>query len=182
MKTIFILLIAIISVTASLAQDQYYTRNGHIDFYSHAPLEDIRANNEQVAIFLNVKTGEISAAMLMKSFRFEKALMQQHFNENYVESDKYPRAEFEGVIVNFNALDFTDGKPKEVTARGKIKIHGVTKDISITGTIAFTGRKYDLDAVFILKPADFEIKIPASVRDNIAEEIRVTLDASLEKM
>ncbi len=182
MKTIFLLALLTTGILTGRSQDQFYTRNGHVDFFSHAPLEDIQANNEQVALFLNTTNGELSAAMLMKSFRFEKALMQQHFNENYVESDKFPRAEFEGQIAGFTELDLAGGKPREVTAKGKITIHGVTRELTVTGTIAKVGGNYEIDAVFILKPADFEIRIPASVKDNIAEEIRVTLDATLQKM
>lgn len=183
MKSIFLSLVLFLSIySVSFTQDRYYTRNGHIDFFSHAPLEDIEADNEQVAVFLTVGTGEISSAMLMKSFTFVKALMQQHFNENYIESDKFPRSEFEGRIVNFADIDFSGSKTQQVTAKGKITLHGVSKDISLEGTMKLKGGKYHLDAVFILKPEDFEIKIPASLRDNIAKEIRVTLSASLEAM
>ena len=183
MKTfLFSLLIAIFVCNLTFSQERYYTRNGHIDFFSHAPLEDIKANNEQVAVFLTVSNGEISAAMLMKSFSFVKALMQQHFNESYIESDKFPRAEFEGRIIDFNKIDFKDGKAHNATAKGKITIHGVTKEIEIDGNLTFKGGKYLLNAVFILKPEDFEIEIPSSKRDNIAKEIRVTLEASLEAM
>jgi polyisoprenoid-binding protein YceI len=120
--------------------------------------------------------------MLMKSFSFEKALMQQHFNENYVESDKFPRAEFEGRISDFGKADFSTSKSQKLTAKGKMTIHGVTREIIIEGTMAYSGGKYKLDAVFIIKPADYDIKIPASVKDNIAEEIQVTLAATLEVM
>lgn len=164
------------------AQERYYTRNAHIDFFSHAPLEDIKAENMQVAVFLNVTDGSISAAMLMKSFVFKKALMQQHFNENYVESDEFPRSEFEGKIDGFKALDFRTSALNKVTAVGKITLHGVTRDISIPGTISKKGGKFQVDAKFILKPADFDIKIPSSVKDNIAEEIEVTLSAQLTAM
>jgi hypothetical protein len=178
----FAFLIVLFVPVAVMAQERYYTRNGHTDFYSHAPLEDIKANNEQVAVFLNVTDGSISAAMLMKSFVFEKALMQQHFNENYVESDEFPRSEFKGNILNFNTIDFSTPIPKKVTANGMISLHGVTREISVEGTITKKEDKYHIDAKFLLKPADFDIGIPASVKDNIAKEIEVTLNAQLVAM
>lgn len=183
MQKLFTVIIAILVIHISVsAQDRYYTRNGHIDFFSHAPLEDIKANNEQVAVFLNISNGSISSAMLMKSFIFEKALMQQHFNENYIESDVYPRAEFEGTILEFDTNDFKTSDPVTVTARGKITLHGITNDLTVEGTISKQRDKFQIDAQFILKPADFKISIPPSLRDNIAKEIQVTLNAQLVAM
>ena len=183
MKKLLITIIAgiIIPLTVS-AQDRYYTRNGHIDFFSHSPLEDIKADNEQAAVFLNITDGSISAAMLMKSFVFEKALMQQHFNENYIESDEFPRSEFDGKIEDFSTLDFKASAMQKVTATGKITLHGITRDISINGTIGKKAEKYRLDAKFNLRPSDFDIRIPSSKKDNIAEEIEVTLSAQLIAM
>lgn len=183
MNKILITIVASVFIALAVsAQDRYYTRNGHVDFFSHSPLEDIKADNEQVAVFLDVTNGSISAAMLMKSFVFEKALMQQHFNENYVESDDFPRSEFEGKIEGFKALDFKTSGSKKVTATGKITLHGVTHDISINGTMGMKSGKYQVDAKFTLRPSDFDIKIPSSKKNNIAEEIEVTLSAQLSAM
>ena len=88
----------------SWAQKQYFTRQGYVSFFSHTPVEDIKADNNQVLSILDLETGEIAVTMLVKSFTFEKALMQEHFNENYVESDKYPKASFKGIITNLEAV------------------------------------------------------------------------------
>ena len=104
-KTSLLLLGVVFSIT--VLSQRYITKNGHIQFYSETPMETIEAHNRQVNSALDLSTGDFVFKVLMKSFEFEKALMQEHFNENYVESDKFPRAEFEGRILNFSSIDFS---------------------------------------------------------------------------
>src|SRR5256714_11238409 len=99
-KNLAILCIILSVISIAHAQDKYYTKSGKIEFYSNAALEDINAKNKTVSAILDAKTGTIQFSVLMKSFEFEKALMQEHFNTDYVESDKYPKAEFKGTITN----------------------------------------------------------------------------------
>ena len=100
-KTIFILF-SVFFLNTSYAQDKYLTTIGYMDFFSHSPLEDIKAVNHQVLSIIDFDTNEIVIHVLIKSFFFEKSLMQEHFNENYMESDKYPKAKFKGKIIGFN--------------------------------------------------------------------------------
>src|SRR5688572_15995215 len=149
MKKCFLLSAAIIfCVNLVQAQDKFFTKSGKISFYSKASLENIEAHNKTVACVLDTKTGNVQFAVMMKAFEFEKALMQEHFNENYVESHKFPKAEFKGQLVNYADINFSkDGKyPAKV--KGKLTMHGVTRDVETTGTIVVKSGKIDADAVF----------------------------------
>jgi hypothetical protein len=172
----------IITALASQAQDKYFTKTGRIEFSSKAPLEDIEAKNKTVAAILDTKTGALQFSVLMKGFEFPKALMQEHFNENYVESDKYPKAEFKGNITNNSAISYaTDGTyPAQVS--GKLTIHGVTKDVKTTGTIKVNGGKIDASSMFNVLVSDYNIKIPSVVKDKISKTINVTVDCRLEPL
>ena len=102
---ILLTLALITTATLSFAQDRYFTKTGKINFSSKAPMEDIEGKNKTVTAVLDTKSGAMQFAVLMKGFEFEKQLMQQHFNENYVESDKYPRSEFKGTIINNSEIN-----------------------------------------------------------------------------
>ena len=164
----------------SQAQKLYYTRSGHVDFFSSTPMENIKADNDKVTSIIDINTGDIEFTMLNMAFQFEKALMQEHFNENYMESSKFPKSTFKGKIINLAGINFSqDGTyPAEVT--GKITIHGVTKDHSAKGNIIVSNGKFRIQSLFTLKPEDFNIAIPNLVRDKIAKEIKVTVDNSYE--
>jgi hypothetical protein len=164
----------------SNGQERYFTRTGHIDFYSHAPLEDIRANNEQVAAFLYTKTGELSFGLLLKSFEFKKALMQKHFNENYIESDKYPKAVFKGKIENFNSVNLKENGKVEVNVTGQLIIRDQKKDIATKAILDIRENEIVATSTFITKPSDFNIKIPNAVKDNIGKEIEVNIRTVLK--
>ena len=135
-KSVFVfVLFSIMTVTALNAQNRYFTKEGKAHFISEAPLEKIEAVNRKVASVLDISTGQIEFSVLMKAFEFEKALMQEHFNENYVESDKFPKAVFKGKIEDASNIKWTvDGK-YPVKVSGKMTIHGVTKDITVPGNI-----------------------------------------------
>lgn len=180
MKPLF--LISILLVTIATANGQrYITKNGYIKFYSETPIETIEAHNQQVSSALDMSTGDFVFKVLMKSFSFEKALMQEHFNENYVESDKYPNATFQGKILDIENLDFTTGSELEVLVEGDLTMHGITQKIKEKGTFLVGEDKLSGTSVFMVKPADYDIKIPTPVVNNIAEEIEVTVQIELDK-
>jgi len=154
---------------------KYMTKNGYIGFFSHTPIEDIKADNNQVASVLDVSTGEIVFQVLIKSFHFEKALMEQHFNESFLESDKFPRSTFKGRIVNLSMVDFNKNGEYEATVRGDLNIHDVTRNISVTGTVEVVPGGINANAKFNIAPEDYNIKIPSVVRENIAKIIEVTI-------
>jgi hypothetical protein len=174
---------AFILITAtSQAQDKYFTKTGKIEFNSKAPMEDIEAKNKTVAAILDTKTGALQFSVLMKGFEFPKALMQEHFNENYVESDKYPKAEFKGLITNSSAINYTKDGTYPAQVSGQLTIHGVTKDVKTTGTIKVDGGKIDAASVFNVLASDYKIKIPSVVKDKVSNTIKVMVDCHLEPL
>lgn len=165
----------------SAFSQRYITKNGHIKFYSETPMETIEAHNKQVNSVMDINTGDIVFKVLMKSFEFEKALMQEHFNENYVESDKFPNAMFKGKVNNIGEIDFSKIAEYHVVVEGEMTIHGETKSLQTTGTFnVVDGETIEGKAVFTIKPEDYRIKIPSTVVNNIAEEIEVTVDIPLK--
>mgnify|MGYP000471721520 CR=1 FL=1 len=170
------LLIAIFLVANSLIAQKYFTKTGHISFFSTTPVEDIKADNYQSSSVINFENGDIVFSVLMKGFEFEKALMQEHFNEKYVESDEFPKTKFTGNIKNFETVNLSKNGAYEVEVEGKMTLHGVSKEVSTNGTLVV---KYGLvsgKADFVLAPEDYEINIPAMVRDKIAKTVTITVD------
>jgi polyisoprenoid-binding protein YceI len=155
------------------AQNIYADKAGKVSFYSKTPLEDIEAHNTQAVGIIGLATGSVGVSILVKGFKFKKALMEEHFNENYLESDKYPKAIFNGKILEFEKLDFFKPEGIEATVVGNITLHGVTQPIH--GIVFFKPKGEDLlcSTEFKLKPENFKIKIPALVVNNIAKEIDV---------
>lgn len=180
-KIAFIAVIALLSIQGLFAQ-RYLTKNGKISFFSEAPLENIEARNSQVNCALDTQTGDLVFKVLMKSFQFEKALMQEHFNENYVESDTYPNSTFEGKVVNLDEIDFTKNGLYPAEIEGDLTIHGVTKTIREKGTFEILDEKIKGASKFTILLADYDISIPAPVADNIAKEIEISVDIMLEKL
>lgn len=164
-----VLLMICLSVQLVNAQ-KYKLDKSLINFYSSAPLEDITANNTKTTSIFDADKAEIVFSVPIQEFQFEKALMQEHFNEKYMESDKYPRSTFQGKIVSFNK----SSAEQQVIAKGKLTIHGVTREVEIPGTIKLQGNIIEMNTKFIVKLEDYKIKIPAILWKNIAEEIEVT--------
>ncbi len=178
---LFILLMILFSAMQSSAQ-KYITKNGKISFYSDAPTEKIEAHNNQVNSALDISTGDFVFKVLMKSFQFEKALMQEHFNENYVESDKFPNAIFKGKITNLDQIDWASEGKYTAEIEGELTIHGVTQKISETGNFEVNKNVINGYAVFYIFVADYNIKIPQAVITNIAEKIEIKVEISLNPL
>lgn len=148
-----------------------------ISFYSDAPLEKIEAKNTSASPVMNMNNGEFQIRVPMQAFQFKNDLMKEHFNENYVESDKYPYCTFKGKLDTLKT--FEEGKETPVSMTGKMELHGETKEIQVKGTIKKNNNEYILNAVFYLKPADYKIKIPTMLTEKIAEEVKVTFNSTL---
>lgn len=148
----------------------FMTRNGTVSFYSKTPLEDIKAENKQTLAAIDLTKKTIAFTLLQKNFLFEKQLMQNHYNENYVESDKYPKAQFSGTFTG--DVSNAPGTYK-VQVEGKLTVHGVTKPLSIPAELEVTEGKVTGKAAFAVKPSDYDIRIPSLVKDKIAEQINV---------
>ena len=173
MKIIISTIFALVLMYQANAQGKYFTKTGYVSFYSHSIVEDIKAENTQVLCIVDEETGKITVKMLMRSFQFEKALMQEHFNENYIESEKYPKASFVGEIVNYTPLKVGTNT---VMVKGKLKLHGVEKVIHEKVTIIKSDAEINLLGDFMVDVADFDIKIPSVVKKNIAEKIKVNVN------
>jgi polyisoprenoid-binding protein YceI len=162
-------------------QAQIYTAKAgstSISFYSEAPLENIEAVNKSASIVLKTTTNEIQMSVSIQNFKFKNALMEEHFNENYMETTKYPKAVFKGKINE--AVDYTKEGETKVTITGKMEIHGVTKDITIDGAMTKAGSDLKLFSKFKIKVADYNIKVPSMYVKNIAEVVDVTFNTVLE--
>lgn len=173
-KIIFLLLMiaGLISSKPSLAQ-KFIAEKSFVSFYSHATVEDIKAEHKNANSIFNTETGDIVFALPMKEFKFDKALMQEHFNEKYMESEKFPKATFQGKVEGFQK---TTTGIQQVKAVGKLNVHGVTKDVDIAGTLEVVDNKLQLKSKFVVKLADHNIAIPQLMWQNIAEQVEVTLD------
>jgi polyisoprenoid-binding protein YceI len=180
MKKLFFGCAAIIFFNLSQAQSVQLTKNGKISFYSRSKVEKVEGENNEVSSALNTVTGEMVFAVLLKGFHFERALMEEHFNENYAESDKYPKSTFKGNITKIATVNFLKDGVYPVTVDGDLTMHGVTKKVSATGSITVKAGKISAYSKFSIKLKDFNISIPAIVGDKISEEIDITVDCKYE--
>jgi hypothetical protein len=173
MKGFYFILISAFLAQNLSAQDKYLTKDGFISFFSHSIVEDIKADNNQVLSVLDTQTGKIAIQLLMRSFMFKKTLMREHFNENYVESYKYPKATFSGEIKNFDELN---EEQTETEIIGILSVHGEEKEISTKVIVNISESEIMLTGEFKVDVADFNIKIPAIVVNNIAKTIKVSFE------
>jgi polyisoprenoid-binding protein YceI len=149
-----------------------------ISFFSKSPLENIEATNKKVTSVLKTTTNDIQFAVPMISFKFSKPLMEEHFNENYVETTKYPTCVFKGKINE--TIDFSKDGEHTVTVKGTLDLHGVTKEIEVAGTLKIKGTEITVNSTFKIKVADYNIKVPSLYVQNIAEIVDVTVVAVME--
>lgn len=168
MKKILILTILVLSISTINAQKTFGTRNGKITFVA-ASDDDVKAVNNEVTSRITDK-GDISFSLLMKGFKFKLAEMQEHFNDDYVQSTKFPRADFKGTITNIKAISFTKDGSYKANVKGSLTMHGVTKPITVNGSITVKGGKPTAYAQFIINMKDFAIDA-SSVTDKVNADI-----------
>lgn len=169
-----VLFVAVILFSISLKAQLYATKTGHIHFYSLTKLEDIEANNYQVSSQFDAKSGKIGFVVLIRSFEFKNRTMQEHFNDTYLESEKYPKATFLGTIVNANKYDFTKPGTYKVEVEGKMTIKGITNSIKAPGTIIVKSKDdVSANSEFMLTLSDYKIDVSAASK-KVADEIKLT--------
>lgn len=178
-KTLTLITLMLIGLGQVSAQ-KFFTRTGNISFFSTTPMEDIEAKNHQAGCIVNLEDGKVAFTVMMKSFEFEKALMQEHFNEKYVESDKFSKATFKGNIQAKSMADYHNDGEYPTMISGEMTIHGVTKPFEARGTITRKGESMTLNSEFDIVLADFDIKIPSPVKDKIAKQVKTTVNAELK--
>lgn len=180
MKQIIVLLFSLIAFTATA--DKYFTKTGKVTFLSSAPMEKIEARNGAVGVLLNTTSGDLRFSVLIKSFVFDKKLMQEHFNENYMDSDKYPKATFKGKVLGISKVNFSKNGKYPVKVTGSLTIHGVKKQVSESGYIQVKNGKPTLLSNLSVKLTDYKIKIPSAVKDKVSKTVKIKVDATLKKL
>ncbi|PAW93252.1 polyisoprenoid-binding protein [Mucilaginibacter sp. MD40] len=174
MKYIGLILLAWLGINQA-GQGIYVCKNAAVSLYSKAPIEDIDAHSDKGTSVLNTTTGDVAFAVPIRSFKFEKSLMQEHFNENYLESDKYPQASFKGKL---NTIpDVSKDGTYPVTATGVFEVHGVKQNRTIPGKITVSKGAVSLTSEFMVACKDHKVEIPKLVFQNIAETIRINVSA-----
>ncbi|MBL7926405.1 MAG: YceI family protein [Bacteroidia bacterium] len=157
----------------TLAQNKIFIcKDGTSTFFSETPIENIEATSKTLSGIINTTNNEVSFLVAMKSYKFEKPLMQEHFNEKYIESDKYPNATFKGKINE--TIDYTKDGTYNVTATGVLTIHGVDKNRIEKGTLTINGEQISLNTKFDVNLVDHNIEVPKIVVAQIAKTIKVT--------
>lgn len=181
MKQIIFLFMVLVAASAANAQD-YLTRNGNVSFFSHTSMEDIKALNTEAVSTLNSSTGDIEFRIAIKSFHFAKAAMEEHFNdENYMNSEKFPKASFKGKIENISAVNFTKNGTYNVTVEGSLTIKDVTKTVSVPGTVTIKDGKVIALATFKVKRKDYNVMGQSFAQSKIADEIEISVNCEYSK-
>jgi YceI-like protein len=181
MKKLILLLALFAFVKAHVSAQIYYTKNGNISFFSKTVLENIDAENNQVISVLNEESGVLQFSLLNNAFHFPKAKMEADFNEDYMESDKYPRSTFKGTINNLSQVNFNKDGEYPIKVNGDLSIHGVTKNISVPATITIKNGNVTANSSFKVLVSDYKIKIPSIVSNKIGESIEVKINCNYQK-
>ena len=172
MKKTFLLALVLFT-TGTFAQEKMLTKNGRVIFEATVPaFEEVKGKNESATCVLNPSTGEIASLALIKGFRFKIALMEEHFNENYMESDKYPKATFRGKIEGFNVANLTS-TAKDYNIKGKLELHGKSKEITVPAKIRRTEAGIEIVSDFKVSVNDFNIRIPSVVQNKVSKNVSV---------
>ena len=181
MKNLTLLIASLFLTVASFAQEKYLTKSGTIDFEASVPaFEEVKAKNSSVTAVLvtnGEKAGDFASLALMKGFRFKVALMEEHFNENYMDSDNYPKATMKGKIADFDISQLSGSKEYQFT--GTLTLHGKSKEITTPVTLTKDGDSIKLTSKFSVTPEEFDIEIPSVVRKKVADGVDVSVDFDL---
>jgi len=184
MQKISMLAALLLFMAAPLAAQRFFTRDAKLFFDATAASspEKIQASTKSGTCVLDTQTGKMEWKVLIKGFQMEKALMQEHFNENYLESSKFPNAQFKGAITNLSEVNFAQDGKYNTQVKGQLTMHGVTKDLDVSGVVKVNKGSISLISTFNVLAADYGISIPSLVSDKIAKTIKVSVEALLQPM
>lgn len=180
MKTVLISITLL--MTMGLSAQKYYTKTGKVSFYSDAPMEQIEAENHKATSVIDTETGAMQWSVLVKAFAFEKSLMEEHFNENYMESSQFPKATFKGSITNMSSINLSSDGQYRAEIKGTLEIHGVSQEVTTTGIFTVSGGEIMGSCEFEVSLADYDIEIPAVVADNISKTVLIKVNADYQKL
>jgi polyisoprenoid-binding protein YceI len=175
-----LLLFFFLNIVLALHAQKFMTKNGYIGFFSHTSMEDIKGDNNQVVGAIDISTGDMVFQVVIKSFHFDRALMEEHFNENYMESDKFPKSSFKGKITNLSSVNFSKNGTYDVTVEGDLTIRDVTNKITAKGTVEVVTGGINASSKFNLSPEDYKINIPGVVREKINKNMEVNVAMKYE--
>ncbi|MFZ4543858.1 MAG: YceI family protein [Saprospiraceae bacterium] len=178
----FLVVLFVLGTFVSLQAQKYFTKSGNISFNASSPLEPIEGSTRTASCVLDVPTGNIEFAVLIKTFLFTQALMQEHFNENYMESNKFPKGSFKGRIDNIKDVNFKKDGTYKVKLSGNLEIHGVTKPISTTADFIINSSKIRASSNIVVALADYNIKIPGAVSNKIAKSAKISILADFQEL
>lgn len=183
MKKLTVLSCSLLLLLAGASgQGKYYTKQGNIAFDATAGAEKVQAASNTAICILDAATGALQIAVLLKGFEFEKALMQEHFNENYAESDKYPKCEFRGQVLDNNEVVYTHDGSYNVRVKGMLTLHGETREVTADAKLTISQGKIQATADFNITLADYHIAIPSLVKDKVSDHPRIRVDCSLQPL
>lgn len=172
LRIVFASLLVLTAGSSTFSQ-RYMAEKGLISFFSDAPVEDITATNRNVTSIFTASTGAIAFSVPISDFEFEKKLMKEHFNDKYMESDRFPRSTFAGTITGYS---MGTAGVQRVRAQGKLTIHGIVKEIDVPGSFEVREGTVVMKTKFNVLIADYGIKIPQILWQNVSDEIQVTVD------
>ena len=183
MKRSILFFILIMGLAANaIAQNRYFTKTGTISFTAGTALEDIDALNKSATSVFDTSTGQIEFAVLIKGFEFKRGLMQEHFNENYMESEKFPKSTFKGKFADVSKINFQKDGIYPTIVKGILEIHHVKKEVEMPGTIKIEGGVISSTSSFKVQVADYDIRIPGPVKDKISPTVDVKVDCIYEAL
>lgn len=178
MLKVSLIAIFLLGIFFPASAQRYVAENGFITFFSQAPVENIEADNNNVTSLFSADNGTIAFSVPIKEFQFEKKLMQEHFNDKYMESDRFPRATFAGKVTGYT---LSSPGLQSVRAKGKLTIHGIVKEVDIPGTLEVKNNNLIIKTKFKVLNKDYGIVIPQILWKNVSEEIEITVDMNYKK-
>ncbi|AZA80799.1 YceI family protein [Chryseobacterium lactis] len=180
MKKLVLLSVSLL-ITGYASAQKYSSKTGKVTFEASVPLfDDIYAQDDSNLVVFNADTGEMASISAVKNFHFKTKLMEEHFNENYAETTKYPKTTFKGKISNFDKTKLT-ATPQKYTVQGTLNFHGVDKAVTSSATIYLKDNKIYMQGGFIARPADYKVTIPKVVTKKIAENVNVEYNYAMIK-
>lgn len=176
-----LLIIASLLLSNFILAQKYSSKTGKVTIEASIPMfEDVFAQDDNNVVILNADTGEMASVSVVKNFKFKVKLMEEHFNESYAETAKYPKATFKGKVVGFDKTKLS-ATPQKMTVQGVLNFHGIDRNISSAAIVSAKDGKIYMKGNFIARSADFKVTIPKMVMKKVAENVNVEYNYTLIK-
>lgn len=180
-RKLTVTLLLLINIFTLNGQTKFFTKNGKVFFNATSSIEKIEAINEKATSIIDISSGSIEFSVLMRAFIFEKDLMQEHFNENYIESDKYPKAIFKGIVMDMKSVDINKNGTYPVKVKGMLTLHGETNELFVEASLTITdGNITAGKSQFKILLKNYKIDIPSIVKDKISNEVKIIIELNYQ--